>query len=102
VERFIEIALVCRNGLDERTVTKDGNQLPALIRREKLDDCVVLVFGAEAGNCLSAVDVKNPHRDAVLSGNAREKARQRFAEIVIINGKFAAGVKRISRLFIIR
>ena len=65
------------------------DKLPGFVGREKFQDGVVFIFSSEAADALAAVNVENPHRDSVFSGNPREEISKRLSVIVVLNYKFA-------------
>jgi hypothetical protein len=73
MEWFVIKLLPGRFNLDERAESETGDKLPRFVRWQELHYRLVFVFDSETAYALAAVDVKNPHRYAVFSGDAREE-----------------------------
>ena len=61
--------------------------LIGFVRREKFQNRVIFIPGAEARDPLSPVDIKDPHRSPEKAGNAREKITKRLFLLIILDGK---------------
>jgi len=73
MERLVKNVLLINAGFNESAEAVRARQLPGFIGGEKLQYCVALASGAEAGDSLAAVDIEDPHGDAVFSGNPRKE-----------------------------
>jgi len=63
---------------------------------------MVLVFYAKAGNALPAVDVKDPKRNSVFSGNTREEVGEGLGKVIVPDDESAVFLKKIFRILTFR
>ena len=93
MERLIDFALCSAfNYLDKGAEAVRGCQLPGFVCRIELQDRVFFIFCPEADYSLGAINVKNPHRYAVFSGDPREEIGEGLGIVVVFDYEFTRGV----------
>ena len=73
-----------------------GCNLPGLVCREEFQQRVVLILYSKTSNTLAAINIKDPHRDAVLPGNAREEIGKWLGKVIVLDNKTTVWFQAVS------
>src|SRR3989338_3527111 len=87
LERFPIDRLAALSCFDKTTESLQTCQTIGFVRGLEFHDRLVLGFNAEAGDALTAVDVKHPHRRSPNARNAGKKITERFGSVIVFDNE---------------